>query len=189
MLFRADTLINGTHHSGHKQRFFLLVNMIIDICGFPVIIDEEDAKRVASKSWALDKYRYKTRGKAYFRCAYYKVINNKIYRSLWLHRVILDLPSWNGLVVDHINGNTLDNRKENLRICKQNGNSKNRAINKNNSSGYKGVSWYPLTKKWKARIGVNYKRIALGYFDTPEEAYKAYCEASKKYHGEFGRIK
>lgn len=162
--------------------------MIIDICGLSVIIDEEDYERVSSFSWKLDCYRYKKRGKAYFRGTFYKKIGDKTYRSIWLHRFVMNQPSWNNMVVDHKNGNTLDNRKENLRVCRQLGNSQNRVISKNNSSGYKGVSWYPATKKWKARIGVNWKRICLGYFDTPEEAYKAYCEASEKYHGEFGRI-
>ena len=167
----------------------MLVNMIINLCGLDVIIDDEDFERVSSMNWQLDCYRYKKRNKAYFRAAYYKKEGNKTYTSLWLHRFIMNQPSWNNKVIDHINGDTLDNRKENLRICEQLGNSQNRSINKNNLSGYKGVGFHKPTNKWKARIGVKWQRICLGYFDTAEEAYKAYCEASKKYHGEFGRTK
>jgi len=163
--------------------------MIIQLCGMDVIIDDEDFQKINSMKWALDEYRYKIRGKAYFRCSLSKIINGKYQRSVWLHRFIMNQDSWNGLVVDHANGNTLDNRKLNLRICPQLKNSQNRAMSKNNSSGYKGVNWNDITQRWHARIGVNWKRISLGYYDTPEEAYAAYCEASKKYHGEYGRTR
>jgi hypothetical protein len=50
------------------------------------------------------------------------------------------------------------------------------------------VSWYKRKQKWVAGIGINGKRLHLGYFDTPEEAYEAYVTASNKYHGEYGRL-
>ena len=92
------------------------------------------------------------------------------------------------MVVDHINGDTLDNRKCNLRICTQADNIKNRKKDIDNSSGYKGVNWSKSNKKYLARICVNKKIIYLGYHATAELAYSAYCEASKKYHGEYGRL-
>jgi hypothetical protein len=94
----------------------------------------------------------------------------------------------NDLHIDHINGNTLDNRKANLRICTRAENNCNIKRRKNNTSGYKGVSFDKRKKKWSAYISKNYKHYFLGYFVTPEEAYIAYCKASKKYHGEYGRI-
>jgi hypothetical protein len=90
--------------------------------------------------------------------------------------------------VDHINGNTLDNRKENLRICTQNQNGKNRLLNKNNVSGYKGVTYKKANKLWCAQIVVNYHKMYLGLFTTAEAAALAYNEAAKKYHGEFAKL-
>jgi hypothetical protein len=91
-------------------------------------------------------------------------------------------------VVDHINCNTLDNRRENLRLCNQSENIRNARKNFQGKNPYKGVSLYKPTNRWRARIQVNDKTIYLGYYDTPEKAYEAYVAASKKYHGEFGRI-
>lgn len=84
-----------------------------------------------------------------------------------LHRLITNCP--NGLVVDHINHNTLDNRKCNLRICSQLKNCQNRTIGKNNTTGYTGIG---LTKngKYIARICFNKKNINLGTFDNIEDA-------------------
>ena len=59
---------------------------------------------------------------------------------------------------------------------------------KDNTSGFKGVSLFKKTKKWKPQITVNKKHINLGYFDSREEAYKAYCEACVKYFGNFARV-
>lgn len=63
----------------------------------------------------------------------------------------------------------------------------NRRKNLNNTSGYKGVVWFPKTKKWRARIGLNGERISLGLFSTREEAHAAYRAAAERLHGEFAR--
>jgi hypothetical protein len=94
-----------------------------------------------------------------------------------------------GIEVDHINGNTLDNRKSNLRLCSHKENGRNRKLNKNNTSGAKGVNWDKHALKWKCEIRINTKKLYLGLFAEIEQAKKAYAEASKKYHGEYGRIK
>jgi hypothetical protein len=107
-------------------------------------------------------------------------------KTISLHRFIVNCPA--GKCVDHINGNLLDNRRENLRICTQAENRYNSQKSKSNTSGYKGVSWSNSVKKWRSQIRRNKKNLHLGYYDTPEEAYATYCIASKKYHGEFGRI-
>ena len=78
-----------------------------------------------------------------------------------MHRVITKCPK--GKQVDHINGDGLDNRKANLRICTVNENNKNAKMRKDNKSGYKGVSWYPNRHKWRCVIFVNKKQIYLGY--------------------------
>jgi len=108
-----------------------------------------------------------------------------------MHREVVNCPK--GKVVDHINGDTLDNRKENLRICTQGENTKNRRDkNKNNTSGLKGVCLRKTKHKgkvyqtWVAQIGIDKKRVYLGSFKTKELAHEAYKEASKKYHKEYG---
>lgn len=96
---------------------------------------------------------------------------------------------WPKQTIDHINGDKLDNRISNLRLASVAQNMRNRYIQKNNSSGYKGVSFHRGNGKWIARIGINRRRISLGYFDNPDEAYRAYCNNIAKYHGEFARAK
>ena len=100
-----------------------------------------------------------------------------------LHRTIIDVSEEK--IIDHINHNTLDNRKSNLRICTQNDNAKNKSKQINNTSGVTGVSWYKKYEKWRVRIQVNNKDILIGYFDDKEEAIKSRKEAEIKYFGEF----
>lgn len=89
---------------------------------------------------------------------------------------------------DHENGVTLDNRRNNLRFATSSQNAMNRRKTSANSSGYKGVHWHKGHQKWCAQIKVNGKSIHLGYFDTPEEAHAAYCEAATRLHGDFARL-
>lgn len=86
-------------------------------------------------------------------------------------------------LIDHINGNPLDNRIVNLREATNYENSQN--IYKpqtNNTSGFLGVTYIPKKNKWRSKIAVEGKRLSLGYYKTPEDAYKAYIEAKRKYH-------
>lgn len=87
--------------------------------------------------------------------------------------------------IDHINGNRADNRMENFRLAEHTENARNKLINKNNSSGFKGVSYSARHRKWVARIMVDRASKFLGLHDTPEQAHSAYCEAAKKFHLEF----
>lgn len=86
--------------------------------------------------------------------------------------------------IDHINRIKTDNRIANLRLADDQINNRNRgSANHNNMScGFLGVTKPKHTKKWSAAITVDYKRIHIGYYDTPEEAHKAYIEAKKHYH-------
>jgi hypothetical protein len=101
--------------------------------------------------------------------------------TVYMHRFILT-PSAEQQV-DHINGNGLDNRRENLRICTRSQNQHNRKKGQRNSSGFKGVS--KKGNKWQANIGRDRKQIYLGIFDTPDAAHEAYVKAAKDIHGEF----
>jgi len=108
-------------------------------------------------------------------------------KTIYLHRTIMDCIPNDGKVVDHINGNTLDNRKENLRICTQADNCVNRRKNRNNTSGFKGVRWREQNNAYVAYIQVSGKNKYLGLFPTIELADNAYKKASIEFHGEFRR--
>jgi hypothetical protein len=103
-----------------------------------------------------------------------------------LHRLIMNAPR--GLVVDHINGDSLDNRRANLRLATHSQNSCNKKKRKNTTSQFRGVCFCKAKGKWDANINLAGKRIWLGSFDSEIEAGKAYDEAAKKYHGEFARL-
>ena len=93
-----------------------------------------------------------------------------------------------GQIVDHINHNTLDNRKNNLRICNRKENAQNMKKPSSNKSGYKGVSWFKTRNKWRVAIVFNGKQIHAGYFENILDAAKAYNAAATKFFGKFAHI-
>jgi len=103
-----------------------------------------------------------------------------------MHRLILKAQK--GQQVDHINGNGLDNRKDNLRFCTSSQNYQNSRKRKNCSSKYKGVWWHKQSKKWQTGIVLNYKNYHLGYFTNEIEAAKAYDLTAAEFFGEFARL-
>ena len=147
------------------------------------LIDDEDCAILKQGSYCAVK---KASGFYARRNATKKDIACGSPSKVYLHREIM--RAIKGEFVDHINGNTLDNRKENLRICSSKQNSRNSKKNKNNSSGFKGVAWHKSKKVWVAYIKVDYKNKHLGVYNTPENAAKAYDEAAKKYFGEFAKL-
>ena len=104
-------------------------------------------------------------------------------KRVLLHRLVMDCP--NDMVVDHINHNRLDNRKENLRICNSSQNNMNRNKNNRKTSGYTGVCYKPKINKWQAYIKEKKKPIHLGYYNTPEEANEIRKQAEIDYFGEY----
>lgn len=105
-------------------------------------------------------------------------------KTWYMHWDVIGKPQ-KGFEVDHINGNKLDNRRSNLRICRRNENSRNKTKQKNNTSGYKGVSWNRRDKKWVAYISINGKHIFLGSFNLAVDACNAYEKVAKELHGDF----
>lgn len=106
-----------------------------------------------------------------------------LHRLAWLY-MYGEFPR---AYVDHIDGNPANNSLLNLRACSLLENQRNRKINKNNLSGFKGVGLHKKTGKWQARAGVGGKRKHLGLFNTPEEASKVYNDFTKEHYGEFYR--
>lgn len=111
-------------------------------------------------------------------------INYDAHLLAWLYMT----GEWPVNLVDHEDRDPANNRWENLREATRSENAVNSPIRANNTSGFKGACRGKGHKKWQANIRAYGKLHYLGYFNTPEEAHAAYAEASKRLHGEFGRV-
>lgn len=87
--------------------------------------------------------------------------------------------------IDHINGITADDRWENIRNATSQENKRNRSININNNTGFKGVSHYG--NRFKASLKIDYQEIIIGVFDTAKEAGEAYVQAAKERYGDYAK--
>jgi hypothetical protein len=149
--------------------------MAINIKGHDVLINEEDFELISQHNWGISQ------DQRYFRVR----TGDHIYL---MHRMIMNCKKGDKKVVDHINGNTWDNRKSNLRICNDSKNLMNRGKTKKNTSGYKGVSWSGYHKKWASMLWAGDKKYFLGYYNCPTAAWFAYVRGAVKYHGEFAKF-
>lgn len=117
---------------------------------------------------------------------------NGEYTTVLLHRLIGERIAGHPLtrkeLVDHENGNGLDNLRKNLRVCTYMQNLQNQRLSKSNTSGYKGVTWNKGANKWQSAIRANGVRKYLGVFIDPKEAHEAYCKAALELHGEFANF-
>jgi len=126
----------------------------------------------------------------YYNLMFYSLHKNNKYIQIdklgLLHRYIMNYNGDN--YVDHINNNTLDNRKKNLRIVTAKQNNMNSSSRSNSSSKYIGVSYHNRNKKWQASIKIDNKSLYLGNFKNEEGAAKARDKTTKKYFGEYGNL-
>lgn len=141
--------------------------------GLKALVSEEDYEELAMRSWSANTAGYAVSKSAHGEVEY-------------MHRVIVGAP--HGESVDHINGVKWDNRRTNLRLATMSQNLANTKARSNSQSGLKGVYFFKRDGTWQAQITVNYKKIHLGYFETPQQAADAYDEAAKQYFGSFARL-
>ena len=134
------------------------------------LIDIDDFERIKNDSWSFSSDGY-------------VISSSGLYQNKRMHRVIMNIQNDNKQLVDHINRNRLDNRKNNLRIVDSQHNSFNQKLRSTNTSGVTGVTWWKRDQNWTAQIRYNYKNHRLGYFDNFEDAVKARLQAEIKYFG------
>jgi len=158
-----------------------------------VLLDDEDYEWASKYNWFVNKQgspTYKGPDKFYIVRSVSRdpdPVSGRKQRNLRLHREIMKTPK--GMHTDHINGDTLDNRKENLRVCTPAQNSQNRAQSTTNTTGYKGVARSSRHgKPWQGRIIHEGKYIHLGMFIMPEEAARAYDKKAVELWGEFATL-
>lgn len=154
--------------------------------GYIAFVDVEDYEWIMQWSWRSLKAWKET-------CyAVRSVRHDDTYKAVLMHRLIMERLTGETLrfdqKVDHINCNTLDNRRVNLRIATNSENGRNRGKQVDNTSGYKGVLRDHRDGSWVARIKLHGQSLSLGGYDTPAEAAHAYDEAAIWYHGEFAQL-
>lgn len=140
------------------------------------IVDAADFDRLMQWKWHAQRSKHKwyaRRGSS---------IKGKRF-GMQMHRFILGAPPH--LQVDHIDGNSLNNSRRNLRLATNTQNQHNRILNRNSTSGCKGVGW--THHAWQAQIHVAGRKVYLGRYTNKQDAVAAYVEAAKKLHGEFFR--
>jgi hypothetical protein len=151
------------------------------------IVDDEDAEVLRGHAWEM---LFHKNGKP-----------SAVRRSLWvdgkkpselLHRAIMSrsrVKIASGLVVDHRNGNPLDNRRENLRVCtkQQNFQNQDKRIPKTNlpRCAVPGVAWHRVFKGWRASISIGGQKVILGLFHSMDEAIEARRKAEREHYGDF----
>lgn len=143
--------------------------------GKKALVDDEDYDIVSKYKW-------------HYSSGYAKR-NNLVHGKKMIARMHhMIVPFTKGYMVDHINGNGLDNRRSNLRLVTKSQNMMNSGVRRNNKSGYKGVSWDKINNKWRVTIWRMNKQFDVGRFEDILDAARAYNEAARIYHGEYARL-
>lgn len=141
----------------------------------PCLIDLDDFNLVSKFTWKINNMGYAVP------CTY-------VRRGILMHRFILNLSKADKVNVDHINGNKLDNRRCNLRICDQRINRLN-STNIKHTSKYRGVSWDKLHNKWRASISLGKRKVKyIGLFEIEIEAAKAWNKIALEVYGNLAKL-
>lgn len=147
--------------------------------GYKAIVDDQDFELLNSFNWFVNVQKD----------GYVRAVKNKTLKCnhTKMHRMILNITDPN-ILVDHKDGNPLNNQRNNLRTCNDSQSTCNVSSARGSTSKYLGVSFHKQGQKWRATIFKDYKQISLGYFETEEQAALAYNEKAKELHGEFARL-
>jgi hypothetical protein len=156
---------------------------ILTIDGRKVTVDTVDVERLRNKPWRVDV----DKRNVYFRYTKREKLPVKQKLMVYLHRFILNAAPWE--IVDHKNGNTLDNRKSNLRFATRSGNARNRKTESGNRCGITGIRYGPRNNSYRVRVTVNNKELNIGSFSHIMIAEYELMKAVNKYHGDFSRYK
>jgi hypothetical protein len=143
---------------------------------FFATIDADSYEKIKNYNWCLLTTK---KGRQYAQAS-------RNPKTFLMHRLIAEAPR--GCIVDHVDGNGLNNKKNNLRLCTYSDNASNKTPKKGGSSRYLGVSWVSKKKSWVAQIFKNGKPFYLGGFKVEKDAALAYDRAAKEIHGDFARL-
>lgn len=150
-----------------------------------MLYDDRDADKIEPFRWSITKghgnYYYAKRNLP-------RRADGSRPAPVSAHRELTECPK--GMMVDHRNGNGLDNRQENLRVCTMSQNMMNRGKTRQNSTGFKGAYKTGDSKlnPYSAKIQKNKKVYCLGHYRTAEEAARAYDKKATELHGEFATL-
>lgn len=143
------------------------------------IVDDEDFHFLSNFKWCA----VLSNGNFY---ALRRIKRSGKWTTIKMHTVLMKTPA--GLVVDHVNGNSLDNRRVNMRLCSASDNNRNKKNAPGATSKYRGVHWANAAKKWKASISINNRCHYLGIYASEIDAARAYDAAAYKHYGNFSNL-
>ena len=147
--------------------------------GYTAVVDDADAQLVLRHKWQVRIEQHTAYAQTTFRQA-------GRLRCVSMHRFILNAGPSD--LVDHADGNGLNNTRSNLRLATQAQNAWNRSMRSDNSSGFKGVHWNKGRSRWVASIQRGSRKITIGYFLNAEDAARAYDAKAKALFGEFAHV-
>lgn len=181
-LYGPSVRRNGPDKRYPRSGHYTYPNAPVGALWYPIgggrtLIDEGDVPLLSQFTWCVHS---KEEGK---KTSYVRVAGE----SKKLHQLLLGPPP-EGQIVDHINGDGLDNRRRNLRFCTHTQNRQNQTKRSDGGSPFKGVGWLEDRKKWRAFIKVEGQQKTLGYFDREDEAAQAYDNAARIAFGDFARL-